>query len=140
MKLEMKCKWLAVMFALAAVAWAQTATPMPQQSTTPAAKAKCACCAKMASSDAKDGQSCARHMSQKADGKQAPSCCCGKNEKSCCGKNAAAQCMKDGKTSCCSDNNQDKVASSCCGSDSGDCCSRKNAKASRSCCRKSLQS
>ena len=54
----MKHKMLALILALTVVSWAQEATQTtpaaPQQSTTPE-KAKCSCCDKMASADAKPG-------------------------------------------------------------------------------------
>jgi len=84
-------------------------------------------------------------MSQKTEGKQIAPCCDDKNGKLCCGKDA--KCMKDDKAARCSDctkDSKDKVASSCCGSDCSkncekNCCSGKTEKASRSWCRKTLQ-
>lgn len=145
----MKSKSLVLMLVLTAVAWAQTATPnAPQQNGVPA-KPKCACCAKMAS-DAKDGQSCARHKMQNADGKETASCCSDKNGKSCGqGNNKDAKGVSDDKAAgCCSDCNKEKMAASCCGSKSASgamdcgksCCSGKNDKASSSCCRRMMQS
>ncbi len=146
----MKCKALVLTLVLTIAGWAQTATPNAPPPTAPAQKANCACCAKMASADAKEGQSCARHMGQSVHGKEMASCCGDKNSKSCCAKNAAVKCMNDGKAAgCCSECNQDKMAASCCGSkdastgamDCGKgCCSGRNDKASKGCCRKMMQS
>jgi hypothetical protein len=139
----MRYKTIALMLALTFAAWAQTTNSNPQPNSAPE-KAKCACCDKTA--NAKDGQSCARHKTQSADGKQIVSCCGDKNGKSCCAKDA--KCMKGDKTACCSDCNKDSkdnVASSCCKSDCGkdcgkNCCSDNSEKASKSCCRRALQS
>jgi hypothetical protein len=137
----MRYKTIALMLALTFAAWAQTANSNPQPNSTPE-KAKCGCCDKTAAANARDGQSCARHRTQSANGKQIVSCCGDKNGKSCCAKDA--KCMKGDKTACCSDCNKDSkdnVASSCCKSDCGkNCCSDKSEKASKGCCRKALQS
>ena len=127
----MKYKMLALILALTVISWAQTATPStpstPQQSTAPD-KAKCPCCDKMASSDAKDAHAaCMR----KHDGKEMASCCSGKDAKSCCGGKDAKSCMKDDKTaaSCCKGScgkEKDKTAS---------CCDRKAGKeCGKGCC------
>jgi hypothetical protein len=141
----MRYKTIALMLALTFAAWAQTANSNPQPNSAPE-KAKCSCCDKTAAANAKDGQSCARHRTQSADGKQIVSCCGDKNGKSCCAKDA--KCMKGDKTACCSDCNKDSkdnVTSSCCKSDCGkdcgkNCRSDKSEKASKSCCRRALQS
>jgi hypothetical protein len=133
-----KYKLIAVVLALTAMSWAQTATPTepatPQQSTSPAKNAKCPCCEKMASADAKDADSCcAHHHDMKAGGKEM-SCCAGKDAK-CCGGKDAKSCMKGDKTaaSCCKDGcSKDNTASSCCKSKEG-CCSKKT-EAAMSCC------
>lgn len=102
----MKYKMFALILALTVVTWAQTATQTapsaPQQNTAPADKAKCACCDKMASADAKDvHRCCARHGAPMADAKEMASCCAGKDEKSCCGGKDAQSCMKVGKMADC---------------------------------------
>ncbi len=139
----MRYKTIVLMLALALATWAQTGSSNSQPNTTPAEKTNCACCDRMASADAKDGQSCARHMAQNADGKQIASCCGDKSAKSCCDKDA--KCMKDNKAGCCAGSSKDKTALSCCQPDCGKscgkgCCSGKNEKASRSCCNKTMQS
>lgn len=136
----MKYKKIALMLALTVTTWAQTASSNPQSTATPE-KSKCACCNKMSSADAKDGQSCARHMAKGADGKEVASCCDSTDAKSCCDKDA--KCMKSDKAACCSDGHKDKTAS-CCGSDCGKscgkgCCSGKTQKASKTCCHKTMQ-
>lgn len=126
----MKHKVFALILALTVVSWAQTATPTapstPQQSTAPAEKSKCACCDKMAKSDAKaEGSCCARHKMQSAENKDMASCCSGKDAKSCCGKDAKS-CMR-----------KDKTASSCCGGQCGKngagCCKKKTETAKKCC-------
>jgi hypothetical protein len=140
----MKHKIFALILALTVASWAQTATqttPALPQTGTPAEKAKCACCDKMAASSSKDGMSCSRH-GKNADAKGTASCC-DKDKMSCCGKDAKP-CMKDDKTaaSCCKEGcGKDKTASAsagkgCCGQscDKG-CCSRdKKDKTAKNCC------
>jgi len=130
----MKHRILALMLTMTVVSWAQTATQStpstPQQSTAPAEKAKCACCDKMAASDAKgEHAACMRHGH--GDAKEMASCCAGKDDKSCCGGKDAMSCMKGDKAaaeSCCKDGcGKDKKAS-CCDHKAGkscgkDCCS-----------------
>jgi|SRR5579863_2223687 len=139
----MKHKFLALILALTVASWAQTATQTspsdPQQSSSPAEKGKCACCDKMASADAKDGQaSCMRHKHSSASGKETESCCAGKDAKSC---------MKGDKTtaSCCKDNcGKDKTAMSCgkeCGKKCGEgCCASKKENATMGCCKHEARS
>ena len=129
----MKHKILALILALTVVSWAQTATQNPADSAGSTEKAKCGCCDKMASADAKgDKMSCPRHAAK--NGKEMASCCGGK-EGCCVGKDAKA-CMKDAKAgSCCKDCGKDKSASACCGKDSKDCsCGAKKDKTAKNCC------
>jgi hypothetical protein len=117
----MKYKLLALILTVTIVSWTQTATQSTssalQENTAPD-KAKCPCCDKMASSDAKDAHAaCMR----KHDGKEMASCCSGKDAKSCCNGKEAKHCMND-----------DKAAASCC----KDCCGKEKDKTA-SCCRKS---
>jgi hypothetical protein len=116
----MRHKIFALILALTAITWAQTAAP-----TTPSAPqgtpSKCACCEKMASADAKDAHACcARHGS---DAKDMASCCAGKDEKSCCGGKDAKSCAKDPKMAdCCKGKDGmkcDRKAAKGCGKD---CC------------------
>jgi hypothetical protein len=133
----MKHKVLALILALSVISWAQTAAPTPQ---TSAPAAKCACCDKAASADAKDAHACcARHGDHHADAKEMASCCNGKEGASCRGKDAKS-CMKAGKNTC-SDCDKDKTAKACCGSNckkacaDGTCCSsNKVEKAESNCC------
>ena len=113
----MKYKTIASMLALCIATWAQTATTNPQAKTTPTEKTRCAGCDQTSAAGAKDGQSCARHMTQSADAKQTGP----KNGKSCCRK--AAPCMK-GVQPCCSDCSNDKTTCSCCGSKCGEKCGK----------------
>jgi hypothetical protein len=128
----MKHKLLALVLALTAVSWAQTATQTAAsdqpQSTE---KVKCACCDKMASADSKDAKMCARH-GKHAKGKD---CCARKEAASCCGKDGKS-CMKDDKAaaSCCKDCGKDKTASSCCGNDCKEGCCSKKTEAAMNCC------
>lgn len=143
----MKYRMPALIFALAVMSWAQTATPAAPsdpQSGTPAAK--CACCEKMVSSDAKGAPSCsARHGDHKADGKAMASCCTGKHGAPCCGGKDAKSSMKAGKDKCCSDNG--RTAKACSSSNcekeckDGKCCgARKVEKAESGCCDRNLRS
>jgi hypothetical protein len=161
----MKFKMMAVVLALTVMSWAQTATQTapstPQQSTVPAEKAKCPCCEKMASSDAKDAPSCCAHHDMKGhdmeakDAKEMASCCAGKDAKSSDGKDGMA-CMKSDKdkaaASCCKDAcgkddascGKDKTAAACCGNSCGKdgkkgCCSGKTEKTARNCCEDKLR-
>jgi hypothetical protein len=129
----MKHKILAIMLALTVISWGQTATQAtpstPQQSTAPAGKANCACCDKMAASDAKDAHAaCMRHGH--GDAKEMASCCASKDEKSCCGGKDAKSCMKGDKAaaSCCKEGCSKEMKASCCDHKGGkqcgkDCCS-----------------
>lgn len=116
----MKYKLLALILTMTVVSWTQTATQStpsaPQQSTAPD-KAKCPCCEKMASADAKDAHACcARHGDHKADAKGMASCCTGKDGATCCGGKDAKSCMKAGKDKCCADCDKGKTAKACCNS------------------------
>lgn len=130
----MKHKLLTLILALTVASWAQTATQTaPAQNAAPE-KAKCACCDKSASADAKDaGMKCMRH-GKDADGKETASCCAGKDKEkmSCCGGKDAKSCMKDMKdknASCCKDGcGKEKMASGCCGGNCGKgCCGSEKA-------------
>lgn len=138
----MKYKMIAVVLALTVMSWAQTATQTapsaPQQSTAPTEKAKCPCCDKMATADAKDAHACCAHHDMKGgDGKEMASCCSGKEAASCCGGKDAKSCMRSDK---------DKTAAACCGGNCGKecgeaCCSgKKTEKASKTCCGDELRS
>jgi hypothetical protein len=149
-------KMIVLILALTVMSWAQTATQAPpsapQQSTVATDKAKCSCCDKMASGDAKDTHACCAHhdmnakdSKEMASGKDTMSCCSGKDAKSCSRKDkgkAAASCCKEncGKDSC----SKDKTAASCCGSSCGQdgkgCCSKKTEKTAKSCCKEELHS
>jgi hypothetical protein len=123
----MKHTVLALILALAVASWAQTATQTtpstPEQNTTPADKAKCACCDKMAA-DAKGGHAACMRQGQTAHAKEMASCCAGKDAASCCGGKDAKSCMKDEKSS-----------ASCCKGKDGMKCDRKDAKAcGKGCC------
>lgn len=144
----MKYKMLAAVLALTVMSWAQTTTQTapstPEQSTAPAEKAKCACCDKMAATDAKDAHACcAHHDMQSKDGKGMASCCGGKDAKSCMRSDkdkTAASCCKD---ACSKD--KDKSAAGCCGdtcSKKGEkgCCAGKKDKTAKDCCAKELHS
>jgi hypothetical protein len=134
----MKHKMLALILALTVVSWAQEATQTapaaPQQSTAPE-KAKCECCDKMASADAKDAHSCCARHDHSADGKEAMMCSKGKDGKSCCGGKDAKSCMRADKgASCCKDCAKDKAASACCGGKCEKGCCKKIEHASMKCC------
>src|ERR1039458_7309586 len=101
----MRYKMFALILALTVATWAQTSTQTtpatPQQSTTPADKAKCGCCDKMAATDAKDAHACCARHDMKgdmkaADGKEMASCCAGKDAKSSGGKDAGSPGQRDG--------------------------------------------
>lgn len=136
----MKSKSLVLMLLLTLAAWAQTAAPAgTQQSTTPDTKAKCACCDKMASADAKNGQACMRHMDQNGNAKEM-ACCARKDGKSCCGDEAQSCMRSDKEKGCCgkgtaSCRTHSKQASDGATVSGGCCCSGKSEKAGCSCCR-----
>jgi hypothetical protein len=157
----MKHKMFALILALTVASWAQTATPVapsaPQQNV-PADQAKCACCDKMAATDAKDTKSCCAHhdmQAKAADGKHSKemSCCGGKDAKSTDCKDAMS-CMRNAKdkgASCCKKGcgkdacAKDKMAASCCGNKCGKgddkgCCSGKAGTTAKTCCAKELHS
>ncbi len=130
----MKHKMLALILALTVVSWAQEATQTapatPQQSTE---KAKCSCCDKTASADAKAG-CCAHHDHSMASGDKEGMSCSRKDGKSRCGKDAKS-CMKGEKgESCCKDCGKDKTASSCCGGKCEKECCKKMENAGMNCC------
>lgn len=145
----MKYKVLALILALTVVSWAQKATqtapPDLQQNAAPAEKAKCSCCDKMASSDAKDGQSCCARHGHHA-GMKDMSCCAGKNGKPCGGGKDAKSCMRGDKNvascckgRCCGKDAKDKTAISCCGGkcsrdDMKGCCSQMKGETAKNCC------
>jgi hypothetical protein len=136
----MKHKLFALILALTVVSWAQNATqsaPDSQQGAASTEKAKCGCCDKMASADAKDAKmSCMRHAVK--NGKDG-ACCGGKD---CCAGKDAKSCMKNTKAgSCCKDCGKDKTASACCGKDCKECsCSGKKEKTAKNCCEHALHS
>lgn len=146
-RLIMRYKILFLVLILTVMSWAQTATqsttPDPQQNSSPAAKAKCPCCAKMVAgkmkcanqamqamngkdaetmSGSKDGMSCMRNKPETA------ASCCGKDcEMDKCGKSS---CSKD-KTSCCGDR---------CNKNGQNCCAGKTSeKTAKSCCHGELR-
>jgi len=155
----MRYRLFALFLALTVASWAQTATPntasTPQTGATEKEKAKCPCCDKMVSADAKDGQSCCAHHDMSAneskmDGKEMASCCKkaasdGKAGMACMrkAKGKAASCCKEGcgKESCARDV-KDKTASACCGGKDGKgCCASKSAgKIAANCCRREMSS
>jgi hypothetical protein len=102
----MKYRMITLILALSVAAWAQTASQnaTPQQSTASSPKAECACCDK---ADVKDAHSCCAHHNMSAkDGKEAMSCG-GKDAKPCCSGKDGMSCKRADK---------DKTAASC-----GDC-------------------
>jgi len=123
----MRYKMLALILALTVPSWAQTATPeapsAPQQSTVPADKAKCSCCAKMAATDTKDAAACCSHHDMKSEAGKGMSCSGMGKDASCCGGKDAKSCAKNAKdktASCCKDScSKDKTASACCGGNCG---------------------
>ena len=123
----MKHKILAMMLAVTVMSWAQTATQTspatPQQSTTPAEKPKCACCDKMAGTNA-DHAACMRHGH--GDTKEMASCCSGKEGMPCCGGKDAKSCMKGDKTgeSCCKEGCGKEMKVSCCNHKAGKQCGK----------------
>lgn len=122
----MRHKMFALILALTVMSWAQTATPNPPSSPGKAPPAaKCACCEKMASADAKGAPACcAHHADAKADSKEMASCCNGKDSASCCGGKDAKACMQG-----------DKMADSCCKGKGGVKCDRKAGKeCGKGCC------
>lgn len=113
------------------MAWAQTPTQnaTPQQSTASSPKSECACCDK---ADAKDAHSCCAHHDMNGkEGKEAMACC-GKDAKSCCKGKDGMSCKRADK---------DKTAASCadCMKDHEKvcCATAKNGdnKAGMSCCK-----
>jgi hypothetical protein len=127
----MKYRMITLILALSVVAWAQTASQnaTPQQSSAATPKAECACCDK---AEAKDAKSCCAHHDMSAkDGKEAMTCC-GKDAKSCCSGKDGMSCKradKDTTAASCSD---------CMKNHEKDCCATvKNgdSKAGMSCCK-----
>jgi len=131
----MKLRLIALILALTAVSWAQTATPTPQQSTVPAEAKACPCCDKQASTETKDAHACcAHHAMAAADGKEPASSCMrkDKDKAGCCGGKDAMSCKHS---------SDDKTAAACCGSEKcgkdgakGCCAGKKDEKAAGSCC------
>ena len=125
----MKYRLMSLILALTVFSGAQTATQStlatPDQSASE--KAKCACCDKMAKSDAKDAHAaCMRtHVS-----KEMAAGWTGKDDKCCCEEKDAASCMKDSKMakSCCKGKDGMKCdpkaskdcGKGCCGSSKGE--------------------
>ena len=134
----MKFRMIVVILALAALPWAQTATPtkpnaaQPSTAAAPAAtKADCPCCQKTA--EGKAAESCCAHH-QDASAKSDTSCCKrkeGKDAMSCMkgdkDKSADACCANgkcgEGKAGCCSktDKNTEQAALACCGGNGEHC-------------------
>jgi hypothetical protein len=116
-EISMKYKMLALIMALTVVSWSQDATQSAPATPDKTDKAGCACCDKMAKSDAKnDHAACMRKHESK-------------EMASCCGKDDAC-CAKDGKTaeSCCKGKDGTKCdhkAGKECGKD---CCGSKSEK------------
>jgi len=116
----MRHKLIALVLALTAVSWAQTATQTATstspQNTAPSDAKACPGCNKMASADmqVKDGPACCmRHAKATTDGKE-PACCAGKDKAACCSGKDAKSCKR---------NRADKTAVSCCSNQKcgGDC-------------------
>ena len=126
----MKHKVFALILALTVVSCAQTSTQAPTQ--PPAEKATCACCDKMASSDAKGSGMHCKRMGK--DAKGMASCCGGKDGAACCGKDGKG-CMKDDKAASRCKDSKNKTAS-CCGDKCKEgCCSKmKMEQAGMACC------
>ncbi len=134
----MKSRIMLTILALTIAAWAQTATqttnPTPSQATvatSPDAKTQCPCCQKAA-----DGKTemacCAHHDKATTDGKEAMSCCKGKDSMACMkgDKDKAAgtasargTCCAGEKMDCCGKSDQDgkTMAMACCGGAGGQC-------------------
>jgi hypothetical protein len=140
----MKLKLIPLFLALAVMSWAQSTTPnqapTQEQKSVPAdAKANCPCCDKMASADQKGGHACMHHGAIEKDGKEAKSCCAGKDA-----KDAGACCNGKEDKSCCvgkSSSKDDKASTACCGNDKDGanhemaCCSSKEGEnSSHDCC------
>src|ERR1039458_196939 len=107
----MRHKLIALVLALTAVSWAQTATQTATstspQNTAPSDAKACPGCNKMASADmqVKDGPACCmRPAKATTDGKE-PACCAGKDKAACCSGKDAKSCKR---------NRADKTAVSCC--------------------------
>lgn len=138
----MKFKLTAFILALAAISWAQTATPAKPNSTQPSTsavqattKADCPCCQKMA--DGKATESCCAHhpdgsaksempccKGKDKDGEGAMSCMKGEKDKSAdaCGGNGKS-CSGAAKEDCCSkaDKTTEQAAMACCGANGEHC-------------------
>jgi hypothetical protein len=123
MEMELvKYKMLAFILALSVTCWAQTTTPSqtPDPGKTPATAAECACCAKTASADQKEGHACMHDKTSAKDAKETASCPSGKDAASCCSGKDRKSCARN-----------DKTAPGCCGSKCGHemgCCSGKDGK------------
>jgi len=143
----MKLKLTAFIFVLtlAVASWAQTATQStpsvaPQENAAPQAKASC--CHK--TSDAKEGESCARHKmagrDEKAKDQTAMSCCAGEKAATCRGGDKAASCCAGKEAKSCMKGDEEKAAScgDCCSGDKDEkgCCASHNEgdKAAMNCC------
>jgi hypothetical protein len=128
----MRLRLIALILALSAVSWAQTATQStPPQGAAPSEATTCPCCDKGASADAKEGHACcAHHAMASTEGKE-PACCAGKDKATCCGGKDAKSCKRTG---------DDKTATACgsdkkCGKDCAEgCASKQDEKTSNSCC------
>ena len=138
----MKHKTRAMLMALVAMSWAQTATqttPNPQQNSGQAARAKCPCCDKTAAGEMK----CAHHEMQAKDSKDPEAMPSGKDGMSCMRTKQATTascCGKDCEKDKCS---KDKTTASCCGDRCGkngkNCCGKTGEKAAANCCRHEMR-
>jgi hypothetical protein len=122
----MKFRMVAVILALSAIALTQVASPnAPQQNAESSSKTQCCC----KTGTANGGQSCARHNAS-AKGANESMECCGKDANSCCGGKevmsckradkdkaaSCADCMKNREKQCCAHakNANDQAKMSCC--------------------------
>lgn len=120
----MKYKMLSLTLALAAISWAQTATPTtpstPQNGTP---RGSCACCENMASADAH--ACCARNGAHNTGAKEMAACSTSKQGASRCAGQDAKSSTKAGKDKCSSDCDKSEPAKACCGSGEKQCAGRK---------------
>lgn len=114
----MQYKMLALTLALAAISWAQTATPTtPSTPQAGNSRAQCACREKMARADGNDAQRCcARPGARNTGAQEMASRCSGKEGASGCSDQDAKSSTKPGKDKCRSDGGPGEMAKTCCGS------------------------
>lgn len=126
----MKHRIILALLTLTVTSWAQTATQ-----TDPASpeKAKCACCEKMAASEANGAMQCGMHHDAQAGDMEDMACCAGKEKASCPAAKDDKSCMKGEKANACADRcGKDKAAGCCgekCGKDAGKGCCASEKKA-----------